>query len=70
MDAFGLFTGQAGYAFNTALIYLKGGAAVVADRNDILAGGVVAATSAGDNAGAELSAPAWNSASPRTGRGV
>ena len=42
MDAFGLFTGQVGYAWNTALLYLKGGAAVVADRNDILSGGVVA----------------------------
>jgi outer membrane immunogenic protein len=70
MDAFGLFTGQAGYAFNTALVYLKGGAAVVADRNDILAGGVVAATSAGDNrwggtvgAGVEFSfAPNWSAA--------
>jgi len=37
-----LVHGTGGYAFNTALIYLKGGAAVVADRNDILAGGVVA----------------------------
>lgn len=70
MDAFGLFTGQAGYAFNTALVYLKGGAAVVADRNDILVGGVVAATSAGDNrwggtvgAGVEFSfAPNWSAA--------
>lgn len=70
MDAFGLFTGQAGYAFNTALVYLKGGAAVVADRNDIFVGGVVAATSAGDNrwggtvgAGVEFSfAPNWSAA--------
>src|ERR1700694_4784808 len=30
-DAFGLFTGQVGYAWNNALLYLKGGAAV-ADR--------------------------------------
>src|ERR1700680_1683441 len=37
MDAFGLFTGQVGYAWNTVLLYAKGGAAVVADRNDILA---------------------------------
>jgi outer membrane immunogenic protein len=34
IDAFGLFTGQIGYAFNTALLYVKGGAAVVADRYD------------------------------------
>ncbi len=70
MDAFGLFTGQVGYAFNTALLYLKGGAAVVADRNDILSNGVVIATSSGDNrwggtvgAGVEFSfAPNWSAA--------
>ncbi len=28
MDAFGLFTGQIGYAWNNALLYVKGGAAV------------------------------------------
>ena len=32
VDAFGLFTGQVGYAFNNALLYVKGGAAVVSDR--------------------------------------
>jgi len=32
IDAFGLFTGQIGYAANNALFYLKGGAAVTADR--------------------------------------
>jgi outer membrane immunogenic protein len=70
IDAFGLFTGQIGYAFNTALLYLKGGAAVVADRNDILSGGVVVATSPGDNrwggtigGGVEFSfAPNWSAA--------
>ena len=70
MDAFGLFTGQVGYAWNTALLYLKGGAAVVADRNDVLSGGVVAATSSGDNrwggtvgGGLEFSfAPNWSAA--------
>jgi outer membrane immunogenic protein len=49
MDGFGLVTGQIGYAFNTALLYFKGGAAVIADRNDALNGGVVVATAAGDN---------------------
>jgi outer membrane immunogenic protein len=49
MDAFGLFTGQVGYAWNTTLLYLKGGAAVVADRNDILTAGVVTATASGNN---------------------
>lgn len=32
IDAFGLFTGQVGYAWNNALLYLKGGAAVVSDK--------------------------------------
>jgi outer membrane immunogenic protein len=32
VDAFGLFTGQVGYAFNNALFYVKGGAAVTSDR--------------------------------------
>ena len=32
VDAFGLFTGHVGVAFNNALIYVKGGAAVTSDR--------------------------------------
>ncbi len=32
VGAFGLFTGQVGYAFNNALLYVKGGAAVTSDR--------------------------------------
>src|SRR5206468_1119673 len=47
IDAFGLFTGQIGYAANNALFYLKGGAAVTADRFRALAIGtntVVAST--------------------------
>jgi outer membrane immunogenic protein len=32
VNGFGLFTGQVGYAFNTALLYVKGGGAVVANR--------------------------------------
>lgn len=32
IDAFGLFTGQVGYAWNNALLYVKGGAAVVSDK--------------------------------------
>lgn len=70
MDAFGLFTGQIGYAFNTALLYFKGGAAVVADRNDIVSNGVVVAFSSGDNRwggtvglGAEFTfTPNWSAA--------
>jgi outer membrane immunogenic protein len=32
IDAFGLFTGQVGYAWNSALLYVKGGAAVTNDH--------------------------------------
>ena len=32
IDAFGLFTGQVGYAWNNALLYVKGGAAITDDR--------------------------------------
>jgi outer membrane immunogenic protein len=35
VDAFGLFTGQIGYAANNVLFYAKGGAAVTADRFNI-----------------------------------
>jgi outer membrane immunogenic protein len=70
VDAFGLFTGQVGYAWNTALLYFKGGGAVVADRNDIVLPGTQIATSSGDNrwggvvgAGVEFSfAPNWSAA--------
>jgi outer membrane immunogenic protein len=34
IDAFGLFTGQVGYAWNNALLYVKGGAAVTDNRFD------------------------------------
>jgi outer membrane immunogenic protein len=39
VDAFGLFTGQVGYAANNVLFYLKGGAAVTSDRYRLLATG-------------------------------
>jgi outer membrane immunogenic protein len=32
IEAFGFFTGQVGYAWNNALLYVKGGAAVVEDK--------------------------------------
>jgi outer membrane immunogenic protein len=52
VDAFGLFTGQVGYAWNNVLLYAKGGAAVVHDKYSltftpagaILAGGVAGQT--------------------------
>jgi outer membrane immunogenic protein len=34
LDAFGLFTGQVGYAWNNALLYVKGGVAVTDNRYD------------------------------------
>jgi outer membrane immunogenic protein len=37
IDAFGLFTGQVGYAWNNVLFYVKGGAAVTDDKYDIFA---------------------------------
>ena len=49
VDAFGLFTGQVGYAGNNVLFYIKGGAAVTSDRYSISmtgtgAGGLAAGT--------------------------
>ena len=35
-DGIGLFTGQIGYAWNAALLYVKGGAAVTGNRFNIL----------------------------------
>jgi outer membrane immunogenic protein len=34
VDAFGLFTGQVGYAWNNVLLYVKGGAAVTSEKYD------------------------------------
>src|SRR5882724_7525033 len=36
IDAFGLLTGQVGWAWNNVLLYFKGGAAVTGDRFDVL----------------------------------
>jgi outer membrane immunogenic protein len=71
VDAFGLFTGQVGYAWNSALLYVKGGLAVTDNRfyglttatnivfdraNDTRAGGTV-------GAGVEFGfAPNWSAA--------
>ncbi|MET4069485.1 outer membrane immunogenic protein [Bradyrhizobium sp. S3.2.6] len=52
IDAFGLFTGQVGYAWNNVLFYVKGGGAVVADKFNVYtapgfvgAGALLASTS-------------------------
>jgi outer membrane immunogenic protein len=48
IDAFGLFTGQVGYAFSNALLYVKGGGAVVDDNyriNDVVSGAFLGSAS-------------------------
>ncbi len=48
IDAFGLITGQVGYAINNVLLYAKGGAAVTSNKYEIIdgaTGGVLASTS-------------------------
>jgi outer membrane immunogenic protein len=45
VDGIGLMTGQIGYAWNAALLYLKGGAAVTSNRFDVLSAGVSVASS-------------------------
>jgi len=45
INAFGLFTGQVGYAWNNVLLYVKGGAAVTGDRfNETTVANVLAAS--------------------------
>jgi outer membrane immunogenic protein len=48
MDAFGLLTGQVGFAWNNALFYVKGGGAVMDNRSEFLFNGTVAAESKAD----------------------
>ena len=58
-DAFGLFTGQVGWAANNVLFYVKGGAAVTSDRyriRDIPTGIVVATTGDDTRWGASVGA--------------
>jgi outer membrane immunogenic protein len=38
IDAFGLITGQVGYAWNNVLFYVKGGAAVTGDKYEVFSG--------------------------------
>jgi outer membrane immunogenic protein len=68
MDAFGLFTGQIGYAWNNVLLYAKGGAAVTDTKFDASTLGVVTASTGdqtrwGATVGAGLEygfAPNWS----------
>jgi outer membrane immunogenic protein len=54
-DAIGLFTAQIGWAWNAALLYVKGGAAVTDNRFDIL-------TTAGGTSVASASSTRWGGA--------
>jgi outer membrane immunogenic protein len=49
VDAFGLFTGQVGYAVNNVLLYVKGGAAVTSDRFRTFTAANVLNSSTGDD---------------------
>jgi outer membrane immunogenic protein len=69
IDAFGLFTGQVGYAWGNTLFYVKGGLAVTTARyNDIVtATGLIAATASDTRAGGAVGAgleygffPGWS----------
>jgi outer membrane immunogenic protein len=68
INSFGLITGQVGYAWNNVLLYVKGGAAVVGSKYDVLnAAGVVTASNSdtrwGGTVGAGLEygfAPNWS----------
>ena len=70
VDAFGLFTGQVGYAVNNVLLYVKGGAAVTSNsyRVNNVSAARSPASPATTPAGAARSAPASNTPSLRTGR--
>ena len=69
IDAFGLFTGQVGYAANNVLLYVKGGAAVTSDSTASRPPPTRSlAPPATTPAGAARSASASNTASLRTGR--
>jgi outer membrane immunogenic protein len=67
IDAFGLFTGQIGYAFNNVLLYAKGGAAVTDSKYTSIVGGAgfneTTQTNWGGTVGAGLEfsfAPSWS----------
>ena len=76
IDAFGLLTGQIGYAVNNVLLYVKGGAAVTDDRfrdfatgTSVLATNVVSDTRWGGVVGVGLEfgfSPNWSAASNTT----
>jgi outer membrane immunogenic protein len=56
IDSFGLITGQVGYAWNNVLVYVKGGAAVVGNKYDVLTAGAVTASASDTNWGGTIGA--------------
>ena len=70
IDAFGLFTGKVGYAWNNFMVYAKGGAAVqsVDYRWFTTATNVTGGTARRDPLGRDRSASASSTPSRRTGR--
>jgi outer membrane immunogenic protein len=70
IDAFGLLTGQIGYAANNVLFYVKGGAAVTDNKYNVYTAGVLAGSTGDDTrwggtvgAGLEYGfAPNWTAA--------
>ena len=69
VEGLGLFTGQLGYAWNAALLYVKGGVAVTSNRYDILTtiGGVGVASASSTRLGGTVGvgfeygfAPNWS----------
>ena len=70
MDAFGLFTGQVGWAANNVLFYVKGGAAATNDHFRIIFTplGAPIANSSDDTRWAGTVGAGLDSGSPRTGR--
>jgi outer membrane immunogenic protein len=51
IGGFGLFTGRVGYAWDTALLYVKGGGAIVSDQYDTLQAGTIFETASGSRWG-------------------
>jgi outer membrane immunogenic protein len=71
-DAFGLFTGQVGYAANNFLLYVKGGAAVTSNKYTVVnaAGAFVGSTSSDTNWGGTIGVGAEYAFAPNWSVGV
>ena len=71
-DAFGLFTGQVGYAANNFLLYVKGGAAVTSNKYSVVnaAGAFVGSTSSDTNWGGTIGVGAEYAFAPNWSVGV